>query len=479
MPRLAVVDDIPTRTSGKVDRDALPWPLAGADPADAGLHGTAAVIAEVWQKVIGAAPDGPDADFFDLGGGSLTAAQVVTLLRSEHAESTVADLYEHSTVGALTAFLDSLEPSLLAEQSRKVLPIPRKTQARPGRRRPAAAGAGRAALAGRHADLLPGGPRPPRRRLAAGGLVVGAGAAAAALHHPAGADAARGQGSCRRSARGCARASTPAAARSTCGSGWPSGSRTSLGATRLAGAPYMTWYARLLGAKVAKGADLHSLPPVTGLLTVGKGASVEPEVDLTGYWIDGDTLHVGGIRVGRRARVGTRSMLAPDAVIGDDAEVAPGSAVFGEVPTGEFWSGAPATRARLRRPRPVGGAARGHAAHAAHLGRPVRRRGGRARPAPRPRDPARARAGPAARRPRCHRRPGRRGPCAAAVGRAGRAGRRGGPRGAGAARRTTARARGRGRRAPAAEPAGAVRVGHHPGPRRGPDLAVPALLLAG
>src|SRR5690606_20014214 len=26
VPRLAVVDDMPTRTSGKVDRDALPWP---------------------------------------------------------------------------------------------------------------------------------------------------------------------------------------------------------------------------------------------------------------------------------------------------------------------------------------------------------------------------------------------------------------------------------------------------------------------
>ena len=30
VPLLAVVDDLPTRTSGKVDRDALPWPLPGA-----------------------------------------------------------------------------------------------------------------------------------------------------------------------------------------------------------------------------------------------------------------------------------------------------------------------------------------------------------------------------------------------------------------------------------------------------------------
>ncbi|MDO9454638.1 Pls/PosA family non-ribosomal peptide synthetase, partial [Nocardioides sp.] len=40
-----------------------------------------------------------------------------------------------------------------------------------------------------------------------------------------------------------------------------------------------------------------------------------------------------------------RSMLLPGATVGADAEVAPGSAVFGEVPSGEFWSGSPATQA--------------------------------------------------------------------------------------------------------------------------------------
>lgn len=344
VPRLAVVDDIPTRTSGKVDRDALPWPLPTADPADAGLHGTAAVIAEVWQKVIGAVPESPDADFFDLGGGSLTAAQVVTLLRAEHAELTVADLYEHSTVGALAGFLDASEPTALAEQSRKVLPIPRKTQAGqvvavPLLRALAAPRwlAGTLTLSRVLHDLLdvtwlPAVSwwvlvpllvvfvSPPGRMLLAAKLVQAVRAGVRPGEYPRGGKVHLRIWMAERIA-------------------------DELGATRLAGAPYMTWYARLLGARVAKGADLHSLPPVTGLLTVGKGASVEPEVDLTGYWIDGDTLHVGGIRVGRRARVGTRSMLGPGTVIGDDAEVAPGSAVFGEVPTGEFWSGAPATRA--------------------------------------------------------------------------------------------------------------------------------------
>ena len=36
-------------------------------------------------------------------------------------------------------------------------------------------------------------------------------------------------------------------------------------------APFIPYYARLLGAKVARGVDLHAVPPVTGLLTLGRG----------------------------------------------------------------------------------------------------------------------------------------------------------------------------------------------------------------
>ncbi|NUS50031.1 MAG: amino acid adenylation protein, partial [Nocardioidaceae bacterium] len=88
--------------------------------------------------------------------------------------------------------------------------------------------------------------------------------------------------------------------------------------------------------------DLHSLPPVTGLLTLGDGCAVEPEVDLTGHWLDGDVLHIGAVQVRGGARVGTRSTLGPGAVIGRGAEVAPGSAVLGKVTKNQFWSGSPA-----------------------------------------------------------------------------------------------------------------------------------------
>ena len=77
------------------------------------------------------------------------------------------------------------------------------------------------------------------------------------------------------------------------------------GAENLAGAPWLVYYARALGNDVGKGVDLHSAPPVTGMLTLGHLSSVEPEVDLSGHWIDGDLFHVGNGH-DRRRRHGRR-----------------------------------------------------------------------------------------------------------------------------------------------------------------------------
>ncbi|BDZ42223.1 hypothetical protein GCM10025865_15220 [Paraoerskovia sediminicola] len=108
----------------------------------------------------------------------------------------------------------------------------------------------------------------------------------------------------------------------------------------------MGLYARLLGAKVGRGVDLHALPPVTGMLTLGKGCSVEPEVDLSGHWLDGDTLHLGRIKVGAGATVGARSTLLPGTRIGKGSDVEAGSAVSGKVGAHEYWGGSPAVRIR-------------------------------------------------------------------------------------------------------------------------------------
>ena len=125
------------------------------------------------------------------------------------------------------------------------------------------------------------------------------------------------------------------------------------GAENQAGAPWLVYYARALGNKVGKGVDLHSAPPVTGMLQLGHRCSIEPEVDLTGHWIDGDEFHVGPITVGNDSTIGARTTLFPGAVVGKDADVAPGSGVVGKVKNGQYWKGSPAVKSgKARHPWP-------------------------------------------------------------------------------------------------------------------------------
>ncbi|WP_307864614.1 Pls/PosA family non-ribosomal peptide synthetase [Allobranchiibius sp. CTAmp26] len=346
VPRLAVVEDLPTRTSGKIDRDALPWPLpaATAGPSTTTLSPTQHWIRDIWLEVIGASADSPADDFFDLGGGSLTAAQVTSRLRSRYPEVTVADLYEQETLGALAAYLDTLAVGEQQER-RAVRPTPRKTQrgqvaftvglrVLPGLRWVTwVAGVSTLASSMFGLTFLP---RTSWWWIAAGWLLFVAAPGRMALSAAA--------------ARLLLRDLEPG--------DYPRGGRVhlrvwlaeriadELGAANLAGAAWMPWYARALGARIARDVDLHSLPPITGMLRLGRGCSIEPEVDLSGHWLDGDVLHLGAIRVGAEARVGTRTTLAPGAVIAAHAEVAPGSAVLGRIGKREYWSGAPA--------RPIG-----------------------------------------------------------------------------------------------------------------------------
>ncbi|MEH3068003.1 MAG: hypothetical protein PGN15_08060 [Aeromicrobium erythreum] len=111
----------------------------------------------------------------------------------------------------------------------------------------------------------------------------------------------------------------------------------------LASVGVLTVFARMLGAKVGPGVDLHALPSLTGMLTLGRGSTVEPEADLSGWWVDGDRLVVGPVRVRAEARVGVRSTLGPGVVVGRRAEV--GAGVDGAGRRG---------RRQLRRRRPRG-----------------------------------------------------------------------------------------------------------------------------
>ncbi|MEI2731065.1 MAG: Pls/PosA family non-ribosomal peptide synthetase [Dermatophilaceae bacterium] len=341
VPRLVTVADLPTKTSGKIDRDALPWPAPSAAPATStGLGPTQAQVAAVWLDVLGAPVESAADDFFDLGGGSLTAAQVVARLRAAYPELAVADVYEHPTLAALAEHLDGMSaPS--GRLNRAVNPVPRKTQIGQLAFSVALRSVGGArwltwaaavSTAGSSVLDLPWLPTVAWWWVALGWLL---------LVFPPGRMLLAAAG-----ARALLRGVGPGQ--------YPRGGRIHLrvwlaerfadecNAAGLSGAVLMPWYARLLGARIGPNVDLHTVPPITGRLHVGAGASLEPEVDLRGHWLDGDVLTIAPIRIGPRARIGARSTLAPGADVGADAEVGPGSGVLGTVPDGQYWAGAPA-----------------------------------------------------------------------------------------------------------------------------------------
>nr|WP_243727583.1 Pls/PosA family non-ribosomal peptide synthetase [Actinocrispum wychmicini] len=332
VPLLAVVDTLPTRTSGKVDRNALPWPLA---TASTGLAGTAGWLAEQWTEVLGIGVDTEDEDFFARGGSSLGAAQLVSLVRRRYPGLSVSDVYQNPKLRDLAKRLDELGDA--QTMTRTVTPMPRKAAvAQTLLMVPLLTLVGlrwMVALAALN-NIFSWGPTvswwfvglgwllfvsPPGR------LGIAAGAARLLLKGLKPGSYQRG---------GSVHLRLWLAERVA----------ATTGVSNLSNAPWITYYARVLGAKIGRDADLHSLPPVTGMLKLGKGAAVEPEVDLSGYWMDGDQLHVGKIRIGAGATVGARSTLFPGARIGKRAEIAPGSAVVGAVRPGQRWAGAPAAR---------------------------------------------------------------------------------------------------------------------------------------
>ena len=350
VPRIAVVDSLPTRTSGKVDRDALPWPLpdSGSDAAAeavAELTPQQEALAEQWAAVLGERPATLDADFFDAGGGSLAAARFVSVLRAQHPTVTVRDVYDNASFGALATRLAELAPSTSAATNEQpqndavVTPVPRSFQlAQVAAMIPLSIlGSLRwLTLLAVIIDVVspPWAPHVAWAWIAAGFVL---------FVTPPGRIAVTALGT-RALLRGLEPGQHPRGG-SVHLKLWAAEQlslRTAV--VSIASGPWIPLYARALGARIHKDAVLHSPPPVTGMLRLAEGAAIEPEVDLSGYWIDGGTVHVGEIRVGTNASVGARSTLLPGARIGEHARVAPGSAVDSVVPAREHWAGSPAKR---------------------------------------------------------------------------------------------------------------------------------------
>ena len=335
VPLIVPLAELPQGTSGKVDRDALPWPPPRSDLATAGLDGTAAWLAERWIDQLGPVEITLESDFFELGGSSLAVAKLTSVLRERFPAVAVADVYDHRRLADLSARLDQLGSSSQPAPAEYVSP---------GRRWGAIQLAGILVLLVFAAPpLLLGilafdrlfsgsGPQVGWAWLIVGWLVLVSAPGRALIVIAArrlllprlkpGRYPRNGWLTCRiwfleRLAEVCHLDS-------------------------LAGTPWAARYARLGGARVGRGARLGTLPPPTSFVAIGEGATLEPDIDLHGWSIDGQELVIGELRIGPGARVGTRSLLLPGSSVGAGAEVEPGSLITGDVPGGQRWAGSPA-----------------------------------------------------------------------------------------------------------------------------------------
>ena len=382
VPRLAVVDALPTRTSGKVDRDALPWPLpATRAPTAPSAPGSPAP--QPGSPSCGSTSSAPT-----------SPARTTTSSTSAAAASTAAQLVSPA---ARALPRGHRRRRLRAPAARRRWPRALDEHGRPRPRRPTARSARprsrpRSARCVAHASRCARSPgcagstwvgarRQPARprvlgvdlaadRRRGGGCCVGW----LLLVTPAGPDARSRAVGARLLLRGVRPGRLPARRqRAPAAVARRAARRRARARPTCAGAPWM----QLLrpGARRRRSAsdvDLHSLPPVTGLLTLGQRllgrARGRPRRLLARRRRPARRRGRG-----RRRRPGRRpqhaAARAPASATG--AEVAPGSAVLG---AGARRASAGRARPAARvgaRPRPVADdrpaapAAAGSAAYAA------------------------------------------------------------------------------------------------------------------
>ncbi|AUX32071.1 MULTISPECIES: non-ribosomal peptide synthetase [Sorangium] len=102
------LDRLPRTVNGKVDRGALPAPVAPAAPASvAPRTETERALAEIWSLVLRAERVGVDDNFFTLGGDSIRSIRVQAQAARRGLHFTPAQLFDHPTVRSLAAWLDA------------------------------------------------------------------------------------------------------------------------------------------------------------------------------------------------------------------------------------------------------------------------------------------------------------------------------------------------------------------------------------
>ncbi len=105
-----VLADLPYLPNGKVDVKNLPPPPDLSTPYVAPETATEQKLAAIWEEVLGQSAPGVHDNFFEMGGHSLLAAQVVARVREAfQIDIGLVAMFEVPTIAALADVIDTLQ----------------------------------------------------------------------------------------------------------------------------------------------------------------------------------------------------------------------------------------------------------------------------------------------------------------------------------------------------------------------------------
>lgn len=339
VPILCVLDEMPIKTSGKVDCKALPWPLpSDSSGEDSNVPAHLEDLAHAWTDQLGPIPLEADSNFFELGGSSVAVAKLAAELRKTYPTADIAQLYQNPTLESMGAYLASLGSNTQQREMPQKLPFAGKvfqalwiliTTMYTGLRYVVGGliAVWVLAVVGDAAWV----PRPPLLPLLVAWFF---------FYSPFGKmlvtvcvvrlfNYGLKPGVYRRGGREHLRI-------------WAAERFVNYqNHDSVNGTPLAPVFYRMFGNTIGNNSTINSGLSVTGLTTVGNDVSIENEVEMSGYWIDGSNVYVGTIDIGDGARIGMRSTVSPGAEVGARAEILPGSHVKGRTEAGKMYEGAP------------------------------------------------------------------------------------------------------------------------------------------
>jgi acyl carrier protein len=112
-----VMDQLPLTQNGKIDRRSLPAPdsvVRRAGECDAPEGEIERTLAKIWEELLAVKNVGREADFFALGGHSLSATQLIVRIRASFSlQVPIRTVFEAPTLRALGERIQSLQDAQL------------------------------------------------------------------------------------------------------------------------------------------------------------------------------------------------------------------------------------------------------------------------------------------------------------------------------------------------------------------------------